>query len=80
MSIFVGCLALAGIGVMAGAIAAIAITAMKRKSGKHGTSGSLSAAMTNIESLFHDGKGDIVEAMQSTREDERDTDGDPPER
>ena len=79
MSVFLGCLAIAGIGVLAVALAAIAITAMKRSHGKHGTSGSLSAAMTNIESLFHDGKGDIVEAMQSTREDERDTDGDPPE-
>ena len=80
MSIFFGCLAIAVIGALAVAIVAIAITKMKRSHGKHGTSGSLSAAMTNIESLFHDGKGDIVEAMQSTREDERDTDGDPPER
>ncbi len=80
MTIFLGCLAIAGIGILVVAIVAFAIAAMKRSQGQHGTSGSLSAAMTNIESIFHDGKGDIVEAMQSTREDERDTDGDPPER
>jgi hypothetical protein len=80
MTIFLGCLAIAGIGILVVAIVAFAIAAMKRSQGQHGTSGSLSAAMTNIESIFHDGKGNIVEAMQSTREDERDTDGDPPER
>ncbi|HEX9459373.1 MAG TPA: hypothetical protein VGA84_09535 [Thermoanaerobaculia bacterium] len=80
MNIVFGCLAIAGIGILVVAIVAFAIASMKRSHGKHGTSGSLSAAMTNIESMFHEGKGDIVEAMQSTREDERDTDGDPPER
>ena len=80
MTIVLGCLAIAGIGILAVAVVAFAIAAMKRSHGKHGTSGSLSAAMTNIESLFHEGKGDIVDAMQSKREDERDTDGDPPER
>ena len=80
MSTFLGCLAVTGIGVLVVVIAAVAITAIKRSQGKHGTSGSLSAAMTNIESIFHEGKGNIVDAMQSTREDERDADGDPPER
>jgi hypothetical protein len=80
MTTVFGCLAIAGIGILAIAIVAFAIAAMKRSHGKHGTSGSLSAAMTNIESMFHEGKGNIVEAMQSTREDERDTDSDPPER
>ena len=80
MSFFLGCLAILGIGILAVAIVAFAITAMKRSHGKRGTSGSLSAAMTNIESLFHEGKRDVVEAMESRREDERDTDGDPPER
>ena len=80
MSIFLGCLAIAGIGVVAVAIAAIAITAMKRSHGSNGTSGSMSAAMTNIESLFQEGKGRSVEAMRAEREDERDASGDPPER
>jgi len=79
MTLMPGCLAIAAIGILVVAVVAFAIAAMKRNQGKHGTSGSLSAAMTNIESIFHDGKGNIVEAMQSTREDERDTDGDPPE-
>ncbi|HSY52128.1 MAG TPA: hypothetical protein VLC46_25225 [Thermoanaerobaculia bacterium] len=34
--------------------------------------------MTSIESIFHEGKGNIVDAMKPTREDERDADGDPP--
>ena len=75
-----GCLALVGICILVIAIVAFAITVGKRSHGKHGTSGSLSAAMTNIESLFHEGKRDVVVAMESRREDERDTDGDPPER
>jgi len=80
MTIVLGCLAIAGIGILIVAIVAFGIASMKRNQGKHGTSGSLSAAMTNIESIFHEGKGNIVDAMQSTREDERDADGDPPER
>jgi len=80
MTIVLGCLAIAGIGILIVAIVAFGIASMKRNQGKHGTSGSLSAAMTNIESMFHEGKGNIVDAMQSTREDERDADGDPPER
>ena len=80
MTIVFGCLAIAGIGILIVAIVAFAITAMQQSRGKHGTSGSLSAAMTNIESLFHEGKRDVVEAMESRREDERDTDGDQPER
>ncbi len=80
MTIVLGCLAIAGAGILIVAIVALAIASMKRSQGKQGTSGTLSAAMINIESMFHEGKRDTVEAMQSTREDERDTDGDPPER
>ncbi len=80
MTMLLGCLAIAGIGILIVAIVAFGIASMKKSQGQHGTSGSLSAAMTNIESIFHEGKADIVEAMQSTREDERDADGDPPER
>ena len=80
MTMLLGCLAIAGIGILIVAIVAFGIASMKRNQSKHGTSGSLSAAMTNIESMFHEGKGNIVDAMQSTREDERDADGDPPER
>ena len=80
MTLFLGCLAIAAIVSLTIALAAFAIAAMKRGHGKQGTSGSLSAAMINIESMFHEGKGEIVEARQSTREDERDNDGDPPER
>ncbi len=80
MTMVLGCLAIAVAGILIVAIVAFAIASMKRNQGKQGTSGSLSTAMINIESMFHEGKRDTVEAMQSTREDERDTDGDPPER
>jgi hypothetical protein len=79
VSVLLGVLALIGILVVVAALVGFGIAAMKRDSA-HGTSGSLSTAMTNIESLFHEGKHTIVEAMHAEREDERDTDGDPPER
>ena len=76
---FLGCLALLGIVAGIIIIAAVAITAMKKSGARHGTSGSLSAAMTNIEALFHEGKGNVVDAMQATREHEGEESGEPPE-
>jgi len=80
MSVVLGCAAIAAIAIVVVILAAVAIGAMKRSSAGHGTSGSLSASMTNIESLFQEGKGHSVEAMRAEREDERDASGDPPER
>ena len=80
MSTFLGCLALIGIVACIVIVPAIVIVAMKKSSAQHGTSGSLSAAMTNVESLFHEGKGNVVDAMQATREHEGEESGDPPER
>ena len=78
MSALAGCGLLLLIAVVAVVVTVAAVLAI-RKDSKHGTSGALSSAMTEIESLLEPSKRHTTEAVRRESEEE-DESGDPPQR
>jgi hypothetical protein len=68
MSLFLGGLALIGIVVLIVLLGAGAIATIARSRGKHGTSGSLSSAAIEIQSLLEPEKKRVVETMRAAAE------------
>jgi hypothetical protein len=68
MSLLFGALALLGIGVLIVLFAVAAIAFISRSRGKHGTSGSLSSAALEIQSLLEPEKKRVVETMRAEEE------------
>ncbi len=79
MHLLLGFLAIAAIVVVIIAVAVIAIRSMSRDR-RHGTSGSLSSAMLNVQSLLEPEKRHAVESLQADDEkSDEDFSGDPPD-
>ena len=74
MSLVLGAIAIIGIGVVIVLLAAAAIVSITRSSRKHGTSGSLSAAALEIQSLLEPEKKRVVETMRAEEESEDEDD------
>jgi hypothetical protein len=72
MSLLLGSLALIGIVVLIVLLGAGAIAMIARSRGKHGTSGSLSSAALEIQSLLEPEKKRVVETMRAAEESEDD--------
>jgi hypothetical protein len=68
MSLLLGSLALIGIVVLVILLGAGAIAMIARSRGKHGTSGSLSSAALEIQSLLEPEKKRVVETMRVASE------------
>jgi hypothetical protein len=68
MSLVLGSLALIGVVVLIVLLAAGAIAMIARNRGKHGTSGSLSSAALEIQSLLEPEKKLVVETMRVAAE------------
>jgi hypothetical protein len=69
-----GALLLVGIGVVIVILCVIAIVTMLRSRGEHGTSGSLSSAALEIQSLLEPEKKRVVETMRAEEESEDEDD------
>jgi len=81
VNLFLGIVLLILIAVAVLAIAAFGISAITRDRGKHGTSGSLSSAMLEMQSLVDPGKKQVLEATRELEEaEEDDASGDRPKR
>jgi|GEM_PF-784965 len=63
-----GALLIVGIGVLIVLLCAVAIVRMLRSRGKHGTSGSLSSAALEIQSILEPEKKRVVETMRAEEE------------
>ena len=74
MNLVFGALLIVGIGVLVVLLAAVAIAAISRSRGKHGTSGSLSSAALEIQSLLEPEKKRVVETMRAEEESEDEDD------
>jgi len=74
MSIVLGAIAIIAIAVVVVLLAAAAIVSITRSSRKHGTSGSLSAAALEIQSLLEPEKKRVVETMRAEEESEDEDD------
>jgi hypothetical protein len=72
MSLLLGSLALIGIVVLIVLLGAGAIAMIARSRSKHGTSGSLSSAALEIQSLLEPDKKRVVETMRAAAEEEDD--------
>ncbi|HUP63574.1 MAG TPA: hypothetical protein VNA69_24520 [Thermoanaerobaculia bacterium] len=70
MSLLFGALAVLGIVLAVAAVVAFAVSALIRDRGKHGTSGSMSAAMLEVQSILEPGKKKVVETMRKEEEQE----------
>lgn len=68
MSLLLGSLALIGIVVLIALLGAGAIAMIARSRSKHGTSGSLSSAALEIQSLLEPEKKRVVETMRAASE------------
>ena len=77
MNLLLGTLTLIAIVALIGGVTALAIRAMLQE--KHGTSGALSNAALNVQSLLEPEKKKVVETIQAMEErGESDESGDPP--
>jgi hypothetical protein len=74
MNLVFGALLIVGIGVLVVLLAVVAISAVSRSRGKHGTSGSLSSAALEIQSLLEPEKKRVVETMRVEEESEDEDD------
>jgi uncharacterized membrane protein len=74
MNLVFGALFIVGIGVLIVLFCVIAIVSMSRSRGKHGTSGSLSSAALEIQSLLQPEKKRVVETMRAEEESEDEDD------
>lgn len=74
MNLVFGSLLIVGIGVLILLLGVIAIAAISRSRGKHGTSGSLSSAALEIQSLLEPEKKRVVETMRAEEESEDEDD------
>jgi hypothetical protein len=68
MNLVFGSLLIIGFGVLILLLGVIAIAAISRSRGKHGTSGSLSSAALEIQSLLEPEKKRVVETMRAEEE------------
>lgn len=75
-----GCLAIIGIAALIVLLGVGAIEMVARSRGKHGTSGSLSSAALEIQSLLEPEKKRMAETIRAVEEseDEDDSPGSPP--
>jgi hypothetical protein len=74
MNLIFGALLIVGIGILVVLLGVLAIAAMSRSRGKHGTSGSLSSAALEIQSLLEPEKKRVVETMRAEEESEDEDD------
>jgi hypothetical protein len=74
MNLVFGSLLLVGIGILVVLLGVFAIAAISRSRGKHGTSGSLSSAALEIQSLLEPEKKRVVETMRAEEESEDEDD------
>jgi hypothetical protein len=74
MNLILGSLLIVGIGALILLLGVIAISAISRSRGKHGTSGSLSSAALEIQSLLEPEKKRVVETMRAKEESEDEDD------
>jgi hypothetical protein len=74
MSLLFGSLLIVGMGVLVVLLCVIAIARISRSRGKHGTSGSLSSAALEIQSLLEPEKKRVVETMRAEEETEDEDD------
>jgi hypothetical protein len=68
MNLVFGSLLIIGIGVLVVLLGVLAIGRLSRSRGKHGTSGSLSSAALEIQSLLEPEKKRVVETMRAEEE------------
>jgi hypothetical protein len=68
MNLILGALLIAGIGALIVLLGVIAVKMVLRSRGKHGTSGSLSSAALEIQSLLEPEKKRVVEMMRAEEE------------
>ena len=78
MEIALGAVVVAATLLLAVVMLVIAVNALRRSAGKHGTSGSLTAATLELQSLLEPDRRHVLTATQRD-ESEEDEDGDPPE-
>jgi hypothetical protein len=76
MHLFLGAVALLAIAVAVGIVTAFLIAKMKEDA-SHGTSGTLSSAMLQVQSLLEPEKQRMAETVREDREEERDGSSDP---
>jgi hypothetical protein len=74
MNLIFGSLLIVGIGALILLLGVVAITSISRSRGKHGTSGSLSSAALEIQSLLEPEKKRVVETMRAEEESEDEDD------
>ena len=74
MNLVFGSLLIVGIGVLILLLGVIAIAAISRSRSRHGTSGSLSSAALEIQSLLEPEKKRVVETMRAEEESEDEDD------
>ncbi len=74
MNLVFGSLLIVGIGALILLLGVIAIAGISRSRGKHGTSGSLSSAALEIQSLLEPEKKRVVETMRAEEESEDEDD------
>ena len=74
MNLLFGSLLIVGIGALILFLGVVAIAAISRSRGKHGTSGSLSSAALEIQSLLEPEKKRVVETMRAEEESEDEDD------
>ena len=74
MNLVFGSLLIVGIGALILLLGVIAIAAISRSRGKHGTSGALSSAALEIQSLLQPEKKRVVETMRAEEESEDEDD------
>jgi len=74
MNLVFGALLIVGIGVLIVLLAVVGIAIITRSRGKHGTSGSLSSAALEIQSLLQPEKKRVVETMRAEAESEDEDD------
>jgi flagellar basal body-associated protein FliL len=74
MSLVLGAVAIIAIGAVIVLLAAAAIASITRSGRKHGTSGSLSSAALEIQSLLEPEKKRVVETIRAEEESEDEDD------
>jgi hypothetical protein len=74
MSLILGALLIIGIVVFIVLLCVAAIAMISRRRGKHGTSGSLSSAALEIQSILEPEKKRVVETMRAEQESEDEDD------
>lgn len=79
MDLFLGILLLLAIALLAIAAVMFVAIRMSHQEKRHGTSGALSGAMLEVQSLIDPAKKKVIEARQrETESEEDDESGDPP--